>query len=78
MKREAPQELARVQLLFDCWQHEIKGASNQELAPCEDEFQSTLAELQNIAGFASYNEETEHTLTFAKKLARNSAPKTTI
>jgi outer membrane protein OmpA-like peptidoglycan-associated protein len=62
MKQEAPQQLARAQLLFDCWQHEIKRRINQELAPCEDEFQTTLSELQGMA----FNEETEHTLAFAK------------
>ena len=35
MKREVPQQLARAQLLFECWQHEIRKRINQGLAPCE-------------------------------------------
>ncbi len=66
MKKEAPQELARAQLLFDCWQHEINKRINEELAPCEEEFKSTMTELDSFA----YTEETDHTLTFAKKNAR--------
>ena len=73
MKQEEPQQLARAQLLFDCWQHEISRRINQELAPCGDEFLTLLNELQNTADSFTYNEEAEHTLRFAKGSAHLSA-----
>ena len=66
MKEDAPGELARAQLLYDCWQHEIRKRLNEQLAPCQEEFQSALGDLQGMADSVVYNQETEYTFKFAK------------
>lgn len=68
IKRVAPQKVARAQLLFDCWSHQ-KSLAAAELAPCQDEFRSTLTEVQMIADSFIYGQETVHVLRFAAKKA---------
>jgi hypothetical protein len=69
IKRVAPQKSARAQQLFDCWQHqENRNASEkiiEEIAPCADEFHSTLTELQGVAESFVQGKETVHTVNFA-------------
>jgi len=65
IKKSAPQKLARAQLLFDCWQYELKKHIDQEQAPCADEFHSTMAELHTLADAALYNQTATYTLAFA-------------
>jgi hypothetical protein len=73
MQRIAPQKLARAQLLFDCWQHELSRRIDAENAPCAEEFASALTELQDIADGLQYTNETAYTLSFAEGHSRLSA-----
>jgi hypothetical protein len=67
MKRDEPQKLARTQLLYDCWLHEVKKGIDQERAPCADEFQSNITELQEIYDAMLYGQEKERVIVFAYK-----------
>jgi len=67
VKQTSPQKLAHAQLLFDCWQYELKRNLNQEKAPCGDEFKSTMAELQEVADPLIYSNATKHAILFAEK-----------
>ncbi|NBX03402.1 MAG: hypothetical protein EBR02_04970 [Alphaproteobacteria bacterium] len=69
MKDVTPRKLARTQMLFDCWQRQLISHSNQELAPCADEFSSSLIELQDQADSFSTGKETHHMVSFAMKSA---------
>lgn len=64
IKRVAPQKVARAQLLYDCWSHQ-KSLAAAELAPCQDEFRSTLTEIQMIGDSFIYGQETSHLFNFA-------------
>lgn len=67
MKQLAPQKLARAQLLFECWQNELIKNINQTTAPCQGEFASTMAELQELSDTARYGKETKHVIVFEPK-----------
>lgn len=69
MKSVAPQKLARAQLLFDCWQHQLSKHVSEDvaenIAPCADEFQSDVSELQTVADSFIHGSGTTHILQFA-------------
>lgn len=69
VKRVSPQKLARAQLLFDCWQQQLNKGVNPEvaeaLAPCADEFKSSMNELQPVANSFIYGAETTQYVQFA-------------
>ena len=67
MKRVAPQKVARAQLLLDCWQNEMLRNLNQVKAPCQEEFHSTIAELQEISDALVYGKESNHVIVFTHK-----------
>lgn len=67
MKDVAPQKLARAQLLFDCWQDQLSKNLKEELAPCAEEFKSTITELQDISDSLIYGKETSYAVSFAPK-----------
>lgn len=67
MKRIAAQKLARAQLLYDCWLHELERNIDQEKAPCSEEFQSSISELQEIADTLTSGQESNHVIAFARK-----------
>lgn len=67
VKSVAPQQLARAQLLFDCWQHQLIRDLNQETAPCGAEFQSTLGQVQEVSDPLLYGKEISHILAFGYK-----------
>jgi OOP family OmpA-OmpF porin len=71
VKQLAPQEAARAQLLFDCWQRQHGGGS--EKAPCADEFQSAITDLQDAAEMTAPGKATAYTIAFAAKNATLSA-----
>lgn len=64
MKHVAPERLARTQLLFDCWQHQLATRTGAQLVPCADEFFSTLQEVQVIADSFMTGDETTQTIGF--------------
>jgi OOP family OmpA-OmpF porin len=64
VKSVAPQKAARAQLLFDCWVEQESKRISQELAPCRDEFRSTMADLQTVADSFKFGEKTVHSLEF--------------
>ena len=66
-KRASPQQAARAQLLFDCWQHEIAKRIDQTQSPCGDEFHSTFAQLQEVADSLTYGKTISHTIIFSPK-----------
>lgn len=63
VKNALPEEAARVQLLFDCWQH-LRG-SGQQRAPCGEEFWAVLAQLQNSAEAMGIAREAIYQVPFA-------------
>jgi len=67
IKRVSPQKLAHAQLLFDCWQNELLKDISQTKAPCQEEFHSTMAELQEVSDNLVYGKETNHVVLFAAK-----------
>jgi len=67
VKHAAPQKLARGQLLFDCWQNELLKNLNQVKAPCDEEFHSTLPELQEVSDELTFGKESAHVVVFASK-----------
>lgn len=67
MKAAHPQKLARAQLLYDCWQHEIERGIDQEKAPCGAEFRSSITELQDAVDAKEYGRETQRIIQFAAK-----------
>jgi len=64
IKRVAPQKLARAQLLFDCWQHQLSKDLNQDKAPCAEEFKATMTELQKVSDYFAYNQEDIYDISF--------------
>lgn len=72
VKRARPQELARLQLLFDCWQQQAmdngmnKGRINREPddTSCADEFKPAVIELQNVAQQLLYSQVKYYKLSF--------------
>jgi outer membrane protein OmpA-like peptidoglycan-associated protein len=70
IKEVAPQQLARSQLLFDCWQHQLSKDLNQVQAPCGEEFKSSLAELQEASDPLVYGKESTQQIAFAFKSTR--------
>jgi outer membrane protein OmpA-like peptidoglycan-associated protein len=69
MKRVTPERLARTQLLFDCWQHQLATRTGSQLVPCADEFFSTLQEVQVIADSFITGDETAQTVSFDRHSA---------
>ena len=67
VKHAAPQQAARAQLLFDCWQHELAKKLDQEIAPCADEFHSTMQQLQEASDILVYGKIVRRTVAFAAK-----------
>ena len=70
VKRVAPQQAARAQLLYDCWQNEMTRRINQEQAPCADEFRSTIQQLQEVADPLIYGKTISRTISFAPKTTK--------
>lgn len=64
VKRTAPQQAARAQLLFDCLLAQEKLPGQKTLAPCEEEFASSMNELQAVADEFIYGDELEHAVEF--------------
>lgn len=69
MKRIAPQDAARAQLLFDCWVHQQSKHAVGEGVPCAQEYESAVAELEAVAESFAYTREMDELLTFAGKEA---------
>jgi outer membrane protein OmpA-like peptidoglycan-associated protein len=67
MKHVSPQRLARTQLLFDCWQHQLVTRSGGQIAPCADEFATTLQEMQDLADSFVTGDETTQSVSFGRK-----------
>ena len=67
MERVSPQKLAHAQLLFDCWQNELRKRLNQAKAPCAEEFHSTMAELQEVSDAIVFDKEASHSVLFSRK-----------
>jgi len=70
VKRIAPQQAARSQLLFDCWQHELAKHIDQTNSPCGDEFHSTFQQLQDVSDPLIYGKMIHHTILFAAKTTK--------
>ena len=51
VKNAAPQELARAQLMYDCWQRQLKENVPAEKALCGAEFNTTLTQLIEDVGY---------------------------
>lgn len=66
MKRVAPQKLAHAQVSFDCWQHQLALGLSGDNAPCAAEFDSTMADLQDISDDFKFGRETAHVVSFAR------------
>jgi len=67
MKRVNPQKLARAQLLYDCWQNEVPRKLSQLKAPCQGEFNSTVAELQEVSDAIQFGMEKTYVVVFQPK-----------
>lgn len=68
-RRVVPQTAARAQLLYDCWV--TQASHNDQLpAPCADEFQAALIELQKVTTSLVMGREETKTLSFAPKSSR--------
>lgn len=70
MKKVSPQKLARAQLLFDCWQHQVAANANQDLAPCAAEYSSSIGELQDVSDLLFSGKENTYTIEFPHKSTR--------
>lgn len=68
VKREAPQELARAQLLFDCWQQQVSEKLPPEKVLCGAGFPEALDAVIDVAGANAYDDEARHTFEFAPKV----------
>lgn len=64
VKKAAPQELARAQLLFDCWQQQVVSRIAAEKALCKPEFAPTLNQVLERAGPSVYDEAFRHSIVF--------------
>ncbi|MDX1974697.1 MAG: OmpA family protein [Rickettsiales bacterium] len=64
MRKEAPQQLARAQLLLECWLS--KAAAKASVSPCKEEYESALADLNEIVDTLSYGVESEYDVAFAE------------
>jgi len=67
IKNSSPHKLARVQLLYDCWLHEIEKGIDQEKAPCGSEFRNDITTLQEAADAKVYGAESNKVVIFAAK-----------
>lgn len=67
VKDAAPQELARAQLMFDCWQRQRKEDMPPEKALCQAEFNTTLTQLIEDVGFDG---RFRRTLSFAPNVTK--------
>jgi outer membrane protein OmpA-like peptidoglycan-associated protein len=67
VKDVVPQKAARSQLLYDCWLTQEKAHSEQ--APCQEEFLSSMNELQEVADEFIFEQELSHRLLFAPESA---------
>lgn len=63
LKISAPQKLARAQLLFDCWQHQLVLHRSPEL--CAQEFATALSEVREVAEDEAYGEGEDYQVRFA-------------
>lgn len=70
VKDAAPQELARTQLLFDCWQQQVGAGTPPEKALCAPEFAPTLNQTLAKAGPEVYDEAFRRSITFAPNSTR--------
>jgi outer membrane protein OmpA-like peptidoglycan-associated protein len=70
MKHVSPARLARAQLLFDCWQHQLVTRTGEKVAPCAAEFVTTLQEVQALADSFLTGDETVRTISFARHDAK--------
>lgn len=64
MKSVSAQKLARAQLMFDCWAHQRNMNISAKNAPCAEEFQAALAELQDVAESFRGDKETSYVISF--------------
>ena len=65
VKHVIPQVAARTQLLFDCWLEQTKTPVDEK-APCGEEFKSTISQVQEVADWFVYGQETTHIIHFAE------------
>lgn len=70
VKQAAPQELARAQLLFDCWQHQAVSAMAAGQALCAAEFEPALDRLLEKAGDEVYGQAFRRSIVFAPRATR--------
>lgn len=63
IKRVSSQQLARLQLLYDCWQQQALDRNNGDTS-CADEFKPAVIELQNVAQQLLYSEVKYYRLSF--------------
>lgn len=69
-----PQNAARTQLLFDCWNNqESRKSSTEENVPCADGFSQAYNELQLLADELVHGDEVKHALRFATGSVRLNA-----
>ncbi len=64
VKRVSPQKLARLQILFDCWQQQAERAGAKPETSCADEFKPADIELQNVSELLLYSEVKNYPVNF--------------
>lgn len=64
IKKESPQELARLQLLFDCWQQQAMRGDAAGHTACADEFKPEIIELQDVAQRLLFSKVKNYRLSF--------------
>ncbi len=67
VKAAAPKELARTQLLFDCWQQQVVDGIAPDKALCGSEFGPALNQVLETAGPEVYGQAFRRSITFAPK-----------
>ena len=65
VKRVAPQQAARTQLLYDCWNHQQSYVSKDERAPCASEFDALAEELEELSERFTHETKRKYTFQFA-------------
>jgi outer membrane protein OmpA-like peptidoglycan-associated protein len=70
VKEAAPQELARAQLVFDCWQHQVVSGIAPDKGLCAGEFGPALNQVLAKAGPEVYGQALSRTITFAPHATR--------
>lgn len=65
VKKAAPKELARAQLVFDCWQQQIVAGLSEDKALCAAEFAPALSQLLEQAGPEVYDQAFRRSISFA-------------